>query len=289
MAKEVSVSFKLGATLAGSYRTAFQDAAGQARMVSQAIREMGNTPVGQLGAALEKQGAKLTGLAGKLEQAEAKLAGLRAQAESAGASSSRFAARIKAAEGRVFDLTAELELNQKEMQGLALQAGKVSGSLQDLQADYAGLVRRMEQARAARSALQTHMTNSRALQAERQDLQSRLLGTAAVGATAAIPVKLAVSAEDVFADLRKVSSAPEEVMQQLFADAQAMSNRTGKSFEDVVSIMTAAAQAGLSKPQRCPSPGASAPSRRASRWPPGRRRWASRRSSRATRRTSSMP
>lgn len=40
MAKEVSVSFKLGATLAGSYRTAFQDAAGQARMVSQAIRVM---------------------------------------------------------------------------------------------------------------------------------------------------------------------------------------------------------------------------------------------------------
>ena len=247
MAKEVSVSFKLGATLAGSYRTAFQDAAGQARMVSQAIREMGNTPVGQLGAALEKQGAKLTGLAGKLEKAEAKLAGLRAQAESAGASSSRFASRIKAAESRVFDLTAELELNKKEMQGLALQAGKVSGSVQALQADYAGLVRRMEQARAARSALQTHMANSRALQAERQDLQSRLLGTAAVGATAAIPVKLAVSAEDVFADLRKVMDAPEEVMQQLFADAQAMSSRTGKSFEDIVTIMTAAAQAGLGK------------------------------------------
>ena len=105
----------------------------------------------------------------------------------------------------------------------------------------------MEQARAARSALQTHMANSRALQAERQDLQSRLLGTAAVGATAAIPVKLAVSAEDVFADLRKVMDAPEEVMQQLFADAQAMSSRTGKSFEDIVTIMTAAAQAGLGK------------------------------------------
>ena len=247
MAKEVSVSFKLGATLAGSYRTAFQDAAGQARMVSQAIREMGNTPVGQLGAALEKQGARLTGLAGKLEQAEAKLAGLRAQAESAGASSSRFASRIKAAESRVFDLTAELALNQKEMQGLALQAGKVSGSVQALQADYAGLVRRMDQARAARSALQAHMANTRALQAERQELQSRLLGTAAVGATAAIPVKLAVSAEDVFADLRKVMDAPEEVMQQLFADAQAMSSRTGKSFEDIVTIMTAAAQAGLGK------------------------------------------
>ena len=74
-----------------------------------------------------------------------------------------------------------------------------------------------------------------------------MLGTAAVGATAAIPVKLAVSAEDVFADLRKVMDAPEEVMQQLFADAQAMSSRTGKSFEDIVTIMTAAAQAGLGK------------------------------------------
>ena len=36
-------------------------------------------------------------------------------------------------------------------------------------------------------------------------------------------------------------------MQQLFADAQAMSSRTGKSFEDIVTIMTAAAQAGLGK------------------------------------------
>ena len=202
---------------------------------------------GTAGRGSGKQGARLTGLAGKLEQAEAKLAGLRAQANSAGAASSRFASRIKAAESRVFDLTAELALNQKEMQGLALQAGKVSGSVQALQADYAGLVRRMDQARAARSALQAHMANSRALQAERQDLQSRLLGTAAVGATAAIPVKLAVSAEDVFADLRKVMDAPEEVMQQLFADAQAMSSRTGKSFEDIVTIMTAAAQAGLGK------------------------------------------
>ena len=51
----------------------------------------------------------------------------------------------------------------------------------------------------------------------------------------------------MFADLRKVMDAPEEVMQQLFADAQAMSSRTGKSFEDIVTIMTAAAQAGLGK------------------------------------------
>ena len=87
-------------------------------MVSQAIREMGNTPVGQLGAALEKQGAKLTGLAGKLEKAEAKLAGLRAQADSAGAASSRFASRIKAAESRVFDLTAELALNKRKCRDL---------------------------------------------------------------------------------------------------------------------------------------------------------------------------
>lgn len=36
-------------------------------------------------------------------------------------------------------------------------------------------------------------------------------------------------------------------MQQLFVDAQEQSNRTGKSFEEVVTIMTAAAQAGLGK------------------------------------------
>ena len=44
MAREISLSFELGARLAGSYQTAFQQAASQAHSVARAIREMERTP-----------------------------------------------------------------------------------------------------------------------------------------------------------------------------------------------------------------------------------------------------
>lgn len=61
-------------------------------------------------------------------------------------------------------------------------------------------------------------------------------------------MKLAVSAEDTFADLKKVmNGADDELLGQVYQDALKMSSETGKSFEDVVAIMTSGAQAGLGK------------------------------------------
>ena len=56
------------------------------------------------------------------------------------------------------------------------------------------------------------------------------------------------SAEDTFADLKKVmNGADDELLGQVYQDALKMSSETGKSFEDVVAIMTSGAQAGLGK------------------------------------------
>ena len=106
-----------------------QDAAGQARMVSQAIREMGNTPVGQLGAALEKQGARLTGLAGKLEKAEAKLAGLRAQADSAGAAEIYTLYRAGILDGKGEDGSYEPQSGIRRCEAAAILARMLDESL----------------------------------------------------------------------------------------------------------------------------------------------------------------
>lgn len=247
MAREIALSFALGARLQSGFTAAFQSASSQAKAVSQAIRDMERTPVGKIGAAMSTQQEKIRGLSGSLKDARGELDGLWQRASQAGTMTTVMARQIEQAEARVRRLSGALSRQTATYRETVAQAASTSGSVRALTRDYAQLSAQLERARAVQTAMAANRSQAGALQAQRADLQSRLLGTAAVGATAAIPVKLAVSAEDVFADLRKVMDAPEEVMQQLFADAQAMSSRTGKSFEDIVTIMTAAAQAGLGK------------------------------------------
>ncbi|HJA75417.1 MAG TPA: phage tail tape measure protein [Candidatus Desulfovibrio gallistercoris] len=245
MAREISLSFALGARLTSGYSAAFKGAAAQAGAVARAVREMERTPVGRIGAAMQAQQEKIRGLSGDLRQAQAHLAGLWQRAEQAGTMSTTLARQIEQAERQVRGLSGALSRQTGQYRETVAQAASVGGSVRGLAADYARLSREMERARNMGQALAANATQADALRAQRADLQSRLLGTAMTGAAVAMPVTLAISAEDTFADLRKVMDAPESVMQQVFADAQAMSNRTGKSFEDVVTIMTAAAQAGL--------------------------------------------
>lgn len=245
MAREISLSFALGARLTSGYSAAFKGAAAQAGAVARAVREMERTPVGRIGAAMQAQQEKIRGLSGDLRQAQAHLAGLWQRAEQAGTMSTTLARQIEQAERQVRGLSGALSRQTGQYRETVAQAASVGGSVRGLAADYARLSREMERARNMGQALAANGTQADALRAQRADLQSRLLGTAMTGAAVAMPVTLAISAEDTFADLRKVMDAPESVMQQVFADAQAMSNRTGKSFEDVVTIMTAAAQAGL--------------------------------------------
>ena len=247
MAREIALSFALGARLQSGFTAAFQSASSQAKAVSQAIRDMERTPVGKIGAAMSTQQEKIRGLSGSLKDARGELDGLWQRASQAGTMTTVMARQIEQAEARVRRLSGALSRQTATYRETVAQAVSTSGSVRALTRDYAQLSAQLERARAVQTAMAANRSQAGALQAQRADLQGRLLGTAAVGATAAIPVKLAVSAEDVFADLRKVMDAPEEVMQQLFADAQAMSSRTGKSFEDIVTIMTAAAQAGLGK------------------------------------------
>ena len=250
MPREISLSFSLGARLAGSYQTAFQQAADQAHSVARAIREMERTPVGSIGRAMEQQRASIRNLSTELRGAQSQLENLRSQAGPGGATG-LLARQIELAERRVNSLSRSLSRQLATWKTTTAQAANTAGSVQALSARYAELSTRMERARQVQSALNAQQAQSAALRAQRDELQSRLAGTltgsTALGASVAIPVKLAISAEDTFADLRKVMDAPEAELQQIFRDAQAMSAQTGKSFEDIITIMTSAAQAGLGK------------------------------------------
>ena len=245
MAREIALSFALGARLQSGFNAAFTSASSQAKAVSQAIRDMERTPVGRVGAVMATQQEKIRGLSGSLREARGELNGLWQRASQAGTMTTTMARQIEQAEARVRRLSGALSRQTATYRETVAQAASTSGSVRALTRDYAQLSAQLERARAVQTAMAANRSQAGALQAQRADLQGHLLGTAAVGASVALPVKLAISAEDTFADLRKVMDAPESVMQQVFADAQDMSSRTGKSFEDVVAIMTAAAQAGL--------------------------------------------
>lgn len=243
MAREIALSFALGARLQSGFTATFRSASDQAKAVSQSLRDMERTPVAKVGA----QRTKIRELSESLKEARGELDNLWQRASQAGTMTTIMARQIEQAERRVRTCTGALNRQTAAYRESLAQVAQTRGSVRGLAAEYGHLSAQMDRARAVQTAMAANRSQAGALQAQRADLQGRLLGTAAVGATAAIPVKLAVSAEDVFADLRKVSSAPEEVMQQLFADAQDQSNRTGKSFEEIVTIMTAAAQSGLGK------------------------------------------
>lgn len=186
-------------------------------------------------------------LSDKLKAEKKALTDLNSQAKIAGGATKDFALQIAHAEGKVKNLSGALDHQLDQWKKTTAEAATVGGSVRQLSQDYATLTARIERSRKLAGAIGANRAEAEALRNQRADLQGRLLSTAATTASVALPVKLAISAEDTFADLRKVMDAPEDVMLRVFADAQAMSSRTGKSFEDVITIMTSAAQAGLGK------------------------------------------
>ena len=248
MASGFGVSFSLGANLDGSFGSAFRSANGQIAKVTQSIRAMEGTPVGKIGASLLAQREKTQKLVGSLKEAKGQLAGYWAEAERTGNITGTLAAQIERAERKVASLKGRLYQSNAAFREQNAEAVKVSGSVTKLRHDYDALNAAMNRAKSHRDALSANIARKNELRDQRSDLNGRLIGGAAQAATAAIPVKLAVSAEDTFADLKKVmNGADDELLGQVYQDALKMSSETGKSFEDVVAIMTSGAQAGLGK------------------------------------------
>lgn len=248
MASEFGVSFSLGANLDGSFGSAFRSANGQIAKVTQSIRAMEGTPVGKIGASLLAQREKTQKLVGSLKEAKGQLAGYWAEAERTGNITGTLAVQIERTERKVASLKGRLYQSNAAFREQNAEAVKVSGSVTKLRHDYDALNAAMNRAKSHRDALSANIARKNELRDQRSDLNGRLIGGAAQAATAAIPVKLAVSAEDTFADLKKVmNGADDELLGQVYQDALKMSSETGKSFEDVVTIMTAGAQAGLGK------------------------------------------
>ena len=248
MASEFGVQFALGANLDGSFGATCRSANGQIAKVTQSIRTMEGTPVGKIGASLLAQREKTKKLMGSLKEARGQLAGYWSEAERAGDITGTLAVQIERAERKVASLKGRLYQSNAAFREQNAEAVKVAGSVKKLRQDYDALNAVMARAKDHRNALAANAARRAELRDQRADLNGRLIGGAAQAATAVVPLRLSVSAEDTFADLKKVmNGADDELLGQVYQDALKMSSETGKSFEDVVAIMTSGAQAGLGK------------------------------------------
>ena len=177
MAREFSVSFALGATLDSSYGSAFKAATGQVRGITQAIRDMEQSPVGRLGSSLVNQQKAIRGTRAELDRARGVLDALRAQADAAGGASGRLAIQIRQAETEVSGLTSRLERQNSAFAETRARAATAGGSVQGLINQYRQLRGEIESQRTTKARVESGLEIARAEDSQRTVLRDTLAAT----------------------------------------------------------------------------------------------------------------
>ena len=222
MAREISVSFALGAKLDGSYGSAFKSATGQVRGITQAIRDMEKSPVGRLGASLVSQQKALRGTRAELDRTRGVLETLRARSDAAGGASGRLATQISQAEREVAQLTTRLGRQNEALEQTRARAATAGGSVQGLIGQYRQLRTEIDAQRKAKAKSEGSLEVARAEDSQRASLR---------GTIAAMPVDqrrtgLATMVGEQRAALKGMGNQLREAQQQL-ANLRARATETG--------------------------------------------------------------
>lgn len=226
MARELFLSMTLNGALGSSFKSAFQGAQGQVQALSRSIRDLQRTPTGQLGAAFDKQKAKLRELGTSLREARGTLQALQAQAAASGGATGTLARQISLAEANVNRLSAAFTRQSNAFRNTVAEARTVSGSIRGLTQDYRSLSASMDRMSAHRGQIMANQHAMQANRSRRSELQGGLMTSVATGASMAFPVKLAMDFEQQVAKVGAVSNASAEDMAALSAQARQLGRDT---------------------------------------------------------------
>ena len=177
MARDISVSFALGATLDGSYGSAFRAATGQVRGITQAIRDMEQSSVGRLGASLVSQQKAIRGTRSELDRARGVLDALRARSDAAGGASGRLATQISQTEREVASLTSRLDRQNAAFAETKARAATAGGSVQGLIGQYRQLRGEIEAQQKAKAQAEAGLEIARAEDSQRTALRGTMAAT----------------------------------------------------------------------------------------------------------------
>lgn len=149
MAREIALSFALGARLQSGFTATFRSASDQAKAVSQSLRDMERTPVAKVGA----QRTKIRELSESLKEARGELDNLWQRASQAGTMTTIMARQIEQAERRVRTCTGALNRQTAAYRESLAQVAQTRGSVRGLAAEYGHLSAQMDRARAVQTAM----------------------------------------------------------------------------------------------------------------------------------------
>lgn len=166
-----------------------------------------------------------------------------------GAVSSSLAGAFKTVKGSIGQVGSELAKLEREQRTLtsAIQTfGRQGKNVDSLRAKYAANVVAVDKLRAATERLQRVENACERNLAKREGYKQGIMGTVALGATVAVPLKQAMDFEDTLADIRKVANfdTPGGLV-KMGQTIQDMSTRLPMAANDIGKIVAAGAQSGI--------------------------------------------
>ena len=192
-----------------------------------------------------EQSAALKGLGTQLREAQQQLATLRARADAAGGASGTLGRQIRQAEDSVDALNRQVRLSSAAFRETVAAATGAGGSVRELSREYRGLSENAARAQRIQQATQANRQRRDTLRSQRDDLNGRLMGTAAQAATVAMPVKLAIDYESSMADVKKVTDFDDADFKVFSQDLLEMSTRLPVTAKGLAEIAAAAGAAGI--------------------------------------------
>ncbi|MDR2891594.1 MAG: phage tail tape measure protein [Deltaproteobacteria bacterium] len=284
---DLSFNFALGATMASDFKSVMGQANKQIAGLGNNMRALGDTSknistiqsqvvglgndlramerstTGKLGASFEKSREKLFGLKNELVDAQSRLDALNHYklTHSTGATDKLLGRQIAQVEKEVDKLTLKNRQAEESHRELVATIGNESGSVGKLLQDYRSLTTQMDKVRAGQGALAADLTvlskhqasvsaNLAGREANRNNrarLRGEMLDAVALGATVAIPVKLAMDFESAMADVKKVTKFDAPDFAAFSKDILRLSTRLPVAASGIADIAAAAGQAGIAE------------------------------------------
>lgn len=161
---------------------------------------------------------------------------------------------VKGSLGQVGKAMADLERQQKLLTSSIQTFGRQGKNVDSLRAKYASNVAAVDKLRTATERLRKVEDARQRNLSKREEYKSGILGTIALGATVAAPIKAAMDFESTMADIKKVVDAPQGENQDTFFKAMGkqildMSKVLPMTANQIGAIFAAGGQSGIATDQ----------------------------------------
>lgn len=250
MARIYEVNFKLGASIASSFSSAFKNAKGAMDALKNSTGSF-SQEANDIRALLRQQKAVETS-SKRFDDLKQRAKVLRASIKELGpvtdenrATHERMTLQLSRLSREVSGARTRMQSEKTTLDQLNTSLNKAGLSTEQLKSRQADLARQAERTRAAQARLNAAVGARDASAARMGAARGRLVEAAGIAASLAAPIKLSMDWEQHLAELNKVADLTPDQLAGIADAAQDMAVKTGVAREEIIGAYTAAAQGGM--------------------------------------------